>query len=278
MSTTQDSPAPVTGERDLVPFEFLDVRCEGVVERVTLNRPNLRNAFNDRVIAELHTWARRTAASETVQIVVLAGAGPVFSAGADLEWMARGVDLEPEAIVDEVRALHDMLEAIDHLPQPVIGRVQGAAIAGGVGLTAVCDVVVAAETAVFGFSEVKLGIVPAIISPFVIRKIGASAARELFLTGARFSASRAREIGLVHRVVAAERLDEAVDEYVAEISTGSPSAIRAAKALIRKVTASPASEAFEVTGPAIVARRISPDGQEGVRRFLDDRLRRRRDG
>jgi methylglutaconyl-CoA hydratase len=274
----QDSPAPLADAADHAGFELIDVRREGAVERVTLNRPKLRNAFNDRVIAELHTWARRTAASESVQTVVLAGAGKVFSAGADLEWMARGVDLEPDAILDEVRALHDMFEAIDGLPQPVIGRVQGAAIAGGAGLLAVCDVVVAADDAVFGFSEVKLGIIPAIISPFVIRKIGVSAARELFISGARFSASRAKEIGLVHRVVPSAHLDEVLDEYVAEMRTSVPSAMSAAKALIRNVAATDRADAFAVTGPALVARRISADGRAGIRRFLDERGQRRRDG
>lgn len=256
-------------------FEFLDTRREGAVERVTLNRPHLRNAFNDRVIAELHAWATGAADSDTVQIIVLSGAGKAFSAGADLEWMARGINLDYEAIVTEARALHDMLEAIDRLPQAVIGRVQGAAIAGGAGLLAVCDAVVAADDTVFGFSEVKLGIVPAIISPFVIRKIGVSAARELFVTGARFDAVRAREVGLVHRVVPPDRLDEAVDQYVVEMSAATPAAVSAAKALIRDVAARQGSDAFEVTGPSIAARRVSPDGQAGLRAFLDKRLARR---
>lgn len=258
-------------------FNFLQVQREGAVERVTLNRSDVRNAFNPEVIAELHAWARRTAACETVHIVVIAGAGKVFSAGADLEWMARGVDLTYDQIVAETRALHEMFAAIDQLPQAVIGRVHGAAIAGGAGLVAVCDVVAAADDTMFGFTEVKLGIVPAIISPFVIAKIGVSAARELFVSGARFGAARAREIGLVHRVVSFQQLDVAVDEYVAELSSANPAAMAAAKALVRNVTGRTPANVFEVTGAAIAARRVSADARAGMRAFFDKRLTKRRE-
>lgn len=258
-------------------FKFLEVQREGAVERVTLNRPDVRNAFNPQVIAELHAWAQRTAASESVHIVVIAGAGKAFSAGADLEWMARGVDLTHEEIVAEARALHEMFTAIDQLPQAVIGRAHGAAIAGGAGLLAVCDAAVAADDTVFGFTEVKLGIVPAIISPFVMAKIGTSAARELFVTGTRFNALRAREIGLIHRVVTLEQLDAAVEDYVDEMSSANPAAITAAKALVRNVAGSTAANAFEVTGPAIAARRVSADARAAMRAFLDKRLTKRQD-
>jgi methylglutaconyl-CoA hydratase len=259
-------------------FNFLEAQREGAVERVTLNSPDVRNAFNPQVIAELHAWAQRTAACEAIHIVVIAGAGKVFSAGADLEWMARGVDLAHEEIVAEARALHEMFTAIDQLPQAVIGRVHGAAIAGGAGLLAVCDAVVAADDTVFGFTEVKLGIVPAIISPFVMAKIGTSAARELFVTGTRFNAMRAREIGLIHRVVPFEQLDAVVDDYVAEMSSANPAAMTAAKALVRNVAGRTAANAFEVTGPAIAARRVSADARAAMRAFLDKRLTGRQDG
>jgi len=253
-------------------YEFLDIRREGPVERVTLNRPAVRNAFNDRVIAELRAWADRTAAAQdAVHIVVLSGAGKVFSAGADLDWMARGADLDHAGILAEARALHEMLEAIDRLPQAVVARIQGAAIAGGVGLAAVCDAVVAVDDAVFGFSEVKLGIVPAIISPFVIRKIGVSAARELFVTGARCSAARALALNLVHRVVPAAQLDEAIDAYVSELRTSNPAAVAAAKALVRDVAAAGASNVFDITGPSLARRRTSPDAKAGIRAFLERR-------
>lgn len=237
-----------------------------------LNRPAVRNAFNDRVIGELRAWADRTAsARETVHIVVLSGAGKVFSAGADLDWMARGAGLDRDGILAEARALHEMLDAIDRLPQAVVARVQGAAIAGGAGLTAVCDAVVAADDAVFGFTEVKLGIIPAVISPFVIRKIGASAARELFVTGATFSAVRAFELGLVHRVAPTDRLDEEVDAYVAELRTSNPAAIGAAKALVRDVVVRGTTSVFDITGSALAARRMSSDAQAGIRAFLAKR-------
>ena len=197
----------------------------------------------------------------------------MFSAGADLDWMARGAELDREGILAEARALHDMLAAIDRLPQAVVGRVQGAAIAGGVGLAAVCDAVVATDDAVFGFSEVKLGIVPAVISPFVIRKVGVSAARELFVTGRRFSAERAFELGLVHHVVPAARLDEAVDTYVSELRTSNPAAVAAAKTLVRDVAAASASGAdvFAITGAALAQRRMSADAKAAIRGFLEKR-------
>lgn len=250
---------------------LVDIQRDGAVARVTLNRPEVRNAFNNDVIAELRAWADRTAVDSSVRIVVLSGAGTAFSAGADLEWMARGVDLGYEAILAEAQALHQMLDAIDRLPQAVIGRVQGAAIAGGVGLVAVCDAVVAVDHAMFGFSEVKLGIVPAIVSPFVIAKIGRSAARELFVTGARFAAARACELGLVHRVVAHEHLEEAVQQYVTDLRSAEPGAVRAAKALVREVAGRDPSTAFEITGSVIADRRLSAEGQAGVRAFLQKR-------
>jgi methylglutaconyl-CoA hydratase len=164
-----------------------------------------------------------------------------------------------------------MFAAIDALPQPVVGRVHGAALGGGAGLAAVCDIVVAEESAVFGFTEVKLGIIPAVISPFSLAKIGRSAARELFLTGARFSAARARELGLVHAVVPATQLDAAVDEYVREFLTAAPEAVAAAKALIREVWGRPLEEARPLTAQAIATRRVSVEGQEGLRAFLEKR-------
>ena len=196
---------------------------------------------------------------------MLAGAGKAFSAGADLEWMKRGAALGRDDILRESRALHEMLLAIDRLPQAVIGRVQGAAIAGGVGLVSVCDAVVAADGAMFGFSEVRLGIVPAIISPFVMAKIGASAARELFVTGDRFDAQRARDLGLVHRVVEPDGLDWAVGQYVQQILGCAPGAVAAAKALLRGVAGRTARDGVRGDrrgdrGAADVGRRKSRRG------------------
>jgi len=164
-----------------------------------------------------------------------------------------------------------MFAAIDALPVPVVGRVQGAALGGGAGLAAVCDIVVAADSALFGFTETKLGILPAVISPFALAKIGRSAARELFLTGARFSAARAKEIGLVHAVVAEAQLDVAVDDYVRELLTAGPQAVAAAKALIGEVWPRTAADAAAITSAAIAERRVSPEGQEGLNAFLEKR-------
>ena len=164
-----------------------------------------------------------------------------------------------------------MFGALDGLPVPLVGRIQGAALGGGAGLAAVCDIVVAEESAVFGFTEVKLGIVPAVISPFVLAKIGRAAARELFLTGARFPAARAREIGLVHAVVPAIELDAVVERYVSELLTAGPEAIAAAKALIPQVSGRSLNEAMSMTAAAIATRRVSKEGQEGLRAFLEKR-------
>jgi methylglutaconyl-CoA hydratase len=252
-------------------FKYLTSRRDGSVEYLTLNRPDVRNAFNEDVIAELSAWAARIAADAGVRAVVVAGAGATFCAGADVAWMSRTIGYTEAQNLDDARAAADMFAALDALQVPLIARVQGAALGGGAGLAAVCDIVVAEENAVFGFTEVKLGILPAVISPFTLAKIGRSAARELFLTGARFSAARAREIGLVHAVVPAAQLDEAVSGFVREILSAAPGAIAAAKALIREVWGRSVSDATPVTAAAIAKRRVSPEGQEGLRAFLDKR-------
>ncbi len=189
---------------------------DGSTLRLTLNRPAVRNAFDEEVIGSLAEAAREIALDKTVRAVVLAGSGKAFCAGADLAWMSKAIAYTREANRRDAEDLARMLELLDTLPVPVIGRVHGAALGGGVGLVAVCDIVVASEDAMFGFTEVKLGIIPAVISPYVVHKIGPSAARELFLTGSRFTARRARRIGLVHDVVAESDLDDAVARYLAE--------------------------------------------------------------
>src|SRR5438477_2596667 len=195
-------------------YTFLSTERDGPVETLTLNRRDVRNAFNEHVIAELTAWASAASAAATsvdVRAVVIAGAGKTFCAGADVTWMAKTVRYTEEENLRDATAMSRMFAAIDALPVPVIGRVQGAALGGGAGLAAVCDIVVADADALFGFTETKLGILPAVISPFALAKIGRSAARELFLTGARFSAARAKDIGLVHRVVPTAELDSTVD-------------------------------------------------------------------
>jgi methylglutaconyl-CoA hydratase len=252
-------------------YRHLLVRRDGPVEYLTLNRPEVRNALDDEVIAELTAWAGEPPPARGVRAVVLAGAGRLFSAGADVNWMAKTVNYTEAENVADAEAMARMFAALDELPVPLVGRIQGAALGGGAGLTAVCDLAVADEGAVFGFTEVKLGIVPAVISPFVLAKIGRSAARELFLTGARFPAERARTIGLVHQVVTAAELDAAVDAAVREILTAGPEAVAAAKALIRDVAGRSPAEARGITARAIAARRVSGEGQEGLRAFLEKR-------
>ncbi len=252
-------------------YRFLAVRRDGPVEHLTLNRPEVRNAFNDEVVAELRQWAEAVAVASGVRVVVLAGAGKVFSAGADAAWMARMADAGQDENQRDAAATTAMLRAIDTLPVAVIGRVHGAALGGGSGLAAVCDIVVAESRTVFGFTETKLGILPAMISPFVLPKIGVSAARELFLTGLRFDAARAQAIGLVHAVVPAEDLDAAVQRYVAEILSAAPTAVAAAKALIPAVWGRAPADVAALTAQTIAAQRGSPEGQEGLRAFLDKR-------
>jgi methylglutaconyl-CoA hydratase len=255
-------------------FQYLTTSRDGAVEHLTLNRPDVRNAFNEHVIAELTAWAaevRERAAQGQVRVVVIGGAGKMFCAGADVTWMSQTIRYTEAENLRDAAAMSAMFAAIDLLPVPVVGRIQGAALGGGAGLAAVCDVVVAADDALFGFTEVKLGILPAVISPFALAKIGRSAARELFLTGARFAAARAREIGLVHAVVPAAELDAAVDSYVREFLASAPEAIAAAKALIPIVSGRPLAEAMPITAAAIAARRVSAEGQEGLRAFLEKR-------
>jgi methylglutaconyl-CoA hydratase len=255
-------------------YHHLISEREGAVERLTLNRPDVRNAFNEHVIAELTAWAAATrAAAERADIraVVIAGAGKVFCAGADVAWMSKALQYTEDENLRDAMAMSRMFAAINELPVAVVGRIQGAALGGGAGLAAVCDIVVADEAALFGFTETKLGIIPAVISPFALAKIGQAAARELFLTGARFSAARAKEIGLVQDVVPAEELDAAVARHVKELRTAGPEAVAAAKALIPNVWGRPIAEAMPITAAAIAARRISPEGQEGLRAFLEKR-------
>jgi methylglutaconyl-CoA hydratase len=252
-------------------FRYLLTRREGAIEHVMLNRPEVRNAFNDDVIAELTTWAAGARNDTMLRVVVLSGEGKVFSAGADATWMARMIDYSRDENERDATRMAEMFLALDTLPAAVVGRIHGAALGGGAGLTAVCDVAVADEDTVFGFTETKLGILPAVISPYVLPKIGPSAARELFLTGMRFSAARAREIGLVHAVVPASKLDATVGRYVAELLSAAPTAVAAAKALVPRIWGRPAEEAMRMTAQAIAAQRVSPEGQEGLRAFLDKR-------
>jgi methylglutaconyl-CoA hydratase len=255
-------------------YACLEARREAGIEYLTLNRPDVRNALNAQAIVELADWASsmsQSARREGIRAAVLSGSGPVFCAGADANWLASMIDFTEAENIRDAKAMAGMFAALDEIPIPLVCRIQGAALGGGAGLAAVSDIVVAEDQAVFGFTEVKLGIVPGTISPFVVAKIGRTNARELFLTGARFSAARAREIGLVHAVVPRDGLDAHVSDYIREISTSSPAAVTATKALIRQVWGRPAREAVETTSTAIANSRVSPEGQEGLRAFLEKR-------
>jgi methylglutaconyl-CoA hydratase len=248
----------------------LKISAAGPVVTVSLNRPEARNAFDEHLVAELAAWAAAPL-PEGVRVAVLRGEGKVFSAGADLTWMSKMVAYSHEENVRDARAVSAMFLALDALPVPLVGRVHGAALGGGAGLASVCDIVVAADNAVFGFTEAKLGILPAVISPFALAKIGRSAARELFLTAGRFSAQRAREIGLVHAVVPEGELDATVEGYVRELMSSAPGAVTAAKQLIARVAGRPPAEVSDLTAETIAAHRVSPEGQAGMRAFMEKR-------
>ena len=238
----------------------LRVECDGEVLRVTLARPERRNAFDAALIAEL---AEAFVDVGRARAVVLAGEGASFCAGADVEWMSAAADLDYEGNLRDANALRHLLESVDRCPAPVVCRVQGHALGGGAGLVACADIAVAAPDAVFAFSEVKLGIIPAVVSPFALAKIGPGAARRWFVTGERFDAETALRIGLVHEVAA--DLDGVVERVLGELLSAGPKAARAAKKLVLERPDGPD------TARRIAEQRTSEEGQEGLRAFLEKR-------
>ncbi|MEK6371925.1 MAG: enoyl-CoA hydratase/isomerase family protein [Acidobacteriota bacterium] len=246
-------------------YKTLQVEEAAGVLSVTLNRPDVHNAFDEELIAEAIDLFGGIASLD-VRAVVLRGTGPNFCAGADLNWMSRMVHYTRDENVRDSAQLAKMYALINECPLPVIARIQGAAIGGGVGLVAVCDIAIAARDAKFGLSEVKLGIMPAVISPYVIAKIGETHARALFLTGERFDAERALRIGLIHRVV--DDFGAAVEETLEQLMTSGPEAVRECKKLIAHVAARGLSEAVPYTIEAIAERRVSAEGQGGMQAFL----------
>lgn len=242
------------------------------VRTVTLNRAERHNAFDDSLIGELAQAFRDAATAEGVRAVVLASTGKSFSAGADLDWMKRMAGYSHEENLADAMALSDMLEAIDACPRPVIGVVQGPAYGGGVGLAACCDLAVAAEGASFCLSEVKLGIIPAVISPYVVRAMGERQARRYAVTAETFSAAEAKSMGLVHEVVPAEKLAEMRDRWLARIKGNGPQAMAAAKGLIRRAADQELGEPLRRwTAEQIAERRASDEGRDGIRAFLEKR-------
>ena len=245
------------------------VQSRDGVARVTLNRPQARNAFDARMVAGLCDIFEHLAADPKVRGVVLSGSGPVFCAGVDLTWMA-GDASEPKR-VEDAELLMRMLRGIEGCPMPVVGRIHGAALGGGLGLVALCDIVVASDDTRFALREVRVGLVPAVIAPFLLRKVGASHFQRFALTGEPFTAAAARDIGLVHEVVPAKELDAAVDEIAGQLLQGAPQATRATKELLRRLAALPEEEGRAVCIHSNARARGTEEAREGMRAFIEKR-------
>jgi methylglutaconyl-CoA hydratase len=254
-----------------VDLERLQLELDGPVARVWLDRPELRNAFDGLMVSELRKVLFDLRSLDSVRVIVLGGRGPCFCAGADLQWMKAMASFTRQENLREAQALADLFFTVYESPKPVVARVHGAALGGGAGLVAACDIPVAALGTQFGFSEVRLGIIPAVISPYVVAKLGESAARELLLTGERFEAVRALEVGLVRAAVPEGDLDAAVDGRVQELLKAGPRAIAEVKALIREVAFRRVEDVQRYTVERIADLRVSPEGQEGMRAFLEKR-------
>ncbi|WP_225768174.1 enoyl-CoA hydratase-related protein [Inquilinus sp. Marseille-Q2685] len=247
------------------------VEIENGVGTVVIDRPDRHNAFDEHVIADLTAAFAGFGADDAVRAVVLRGAGKSFSAGADLDWMRRMAAYDEAANLADARALAALMRTIDTLPKPTVALVQGAAYGGGVGLVACCDIAIATEAASFSLSEVKLGLIPAVISPYVVRAIGARAARRYFLTAERFDAVEARRLGLVHELVAGDGLEEAARQILSALRGNGPVAVRAAKDLVAAVAGRPPAEGEDDCARRIAAIRAGEEGREGVAAFLEKR-------
>ncbi len=254
-----------------VKYETIKKEIEGSIGRIVLNRPQVRNAFDEILIAEVSDALGELAKRGDLRVLIVAAEGSTFCAGADFHWMGEMVGANFEENLDDSLKLADMLAALYRFPRPTIARVQGSAFGGGVGVAACCDIVVAAETAIFSFSEVRIGLVPACISPFVIRRVGEGRAREYFLTGERITAQRAHEIGFVNKVVSETALDDAVNNYVQHFLSCGPEALSACKKMLEEVAQMPLAEARDYTANMIARLRISEEGLEGMKAFLEKR-------
>ncbi|RJF95439.1 enoyl-CoA hydratase/isomerase family protein [Noviherbaspirillum saxi] len=253
-------------------WQTLDVKIEDRVATVTLNRPDVRNAFNETTIAEITQAFGELGKDHNLRAIVLAANGPAFCAGADLNWMKKMAGYTHEENRADAAQLAEMLRSIYACPKPVVAKIQGDCYAGGMGLAAVCNISVAAETVHFCLSEVKLGLIPATISPYVIKAMGENAARRYFLTAERFSAQEAHRIGFVHAVTTADALDASTAEIVKALVSNSPHAVRQAKRLVQDVASAPLTEELIAdTAVRIADIRSSDEGREGVRSFLEKR-------
>ncbi len=252
--------------------QALQTEIQRGIATVRMNRPDVHNAFDDHLIAELTTELRRLDQAPEVRVVVLAANGKSFSAGADLNWMQRMAKYSEAENLRDAVAMAGLMRTLHGMHKPTIARVQGAAFGGGVGLVACCDIAVAAAEASFSLSEVRLGLIPSVISPYVIAAIGEREARRYFLTAERFGAEGAMRIGLVHEVTTGDRLDETVKKFADELLKGGPNALAAAKKLIADVARRPLDDALmEETARRIASIRVSPEGREGLGAFLEKR-------
>jgi methylglutaconyl-CoA hydratase len=253
-------------------YSTIALTIEDAVARVVLNRPDVRNAFNATSIAELTALLRRLEAAPEVRVVVLAGAGASFCAGADLNWMQQMAAFSPRQNRADAGALAAMLQALNGLSKPTVARVHGAAFGGGAGLVACCDVAIGTADATFAFSEARLGLIPAAISPYVVAAIGARAARRYFLTGERFSAAEAHRLGLLHELAPAPELDARISSLVDALRAAGPHAQAECKALLRAIVNRPIDARMVADTARRIARvRVSPEGREGVAAFLAKR-------
>lgn len=242
------------------------------IATVTLSRPEVHNAFNDEVIEKLTETFSELSKDKNVRVVILAGEGKSFCAGGDLNWMKKAIDYTYEENVEDSRKLAKMFKAINECPKPVIARIHSTTIGGGVGLVSVCDVACAVSTAKFSLSEVKIGLIPAVISPFVMKKIIPGEARRYFLTGERFDASEAKRIGLISEVTLDEKeMDKKISEWTESILSGGPEAISACKKMIRDISSLNTDEALELSSKQLAERRASKEGQEGIKAFFEKR-------
>jgi methylglutaconyl-CoA hydratase len=252
-------------------YKTLDYQADGPVARVTLNRPEVHNAFNGAMVEELIQVFGACAAEKYVRIIILGGNGKSFCAGADLKWMSAVIQYSYEENLRESNRISDLMDMINSCPKVTIARVQGAALGGGAGLSSACDFVMAAEEAFFSLSEVRIGLVPACISPYVIARLGPARAREYFISGERISGSRAAQTGLATEAVPASDLDRRIEERTREIMKSGPEAIIKAKELVARVPGMARAEAKTYTAEMIAALRVSPEGQEGMDAFLKQR-------
>lgn len=252
--------------------QYIQIKTENATAQVVLARPDLHNAFNDTMIQELTQAFTQLSQEPTIRVIIIAAQGKSFCAGADLNWMQSMLNYSLEENMTDATHLANMLNTIATCPKPVIGRIHGAAFGGGVGLASVCDIVVATQSATFALTEVKLGLIPAVISPFLLKKIPVSAAQRYFLTAERFSAQEAYQIGLVSNVVADEaELDRAIDSLTKSLVQNAPQAISLSKQLIEDIRHCSLEEAIPITTRRIAERRISAEGQEGMTAFLEKR-------